>query len=151
MQVISVITNLSYYREDSYINAIQIPITYPIMPQFLWPRREGGNQTGTNYKATFDLRSWDLPLVLHVPTSWWQVCSWSLPHMHVQRWDLAWIRMGNHPHRRQTRNHCASELALNILQVMSWAGGVYLIYTPRPGSDIPQLASFIKILSYLKK
>ena len=31
----------------------------------------------------------DSPLVLHLPTSWQPVHSWSLPHMHVQRWDLA--------------------------------------------------------------
>ena len=31
----------------------------------------------------------DSPLVVHVPTSWWPACSWSLPHMPVQRWDLA--------------------------------------------------------------
>ena len=37
-----------------------------------------------------------------------QQCSLSLPHMHQQRWDLAQIRTGNHPERRQTRYHCAS-------------------------------------------
>ena len=31
----------------------------------------------------------DSPLVLHLPTSWQLVHSRSLPHMHVQRWDLA--------------------------------------------------------------
>ena len=31
----------------------------------------------------------DSPLVLHLPTSWRPACSRSLPHMHVQRWDLA--------------------------------------------------------------
>ena len=53
----------------------------------------------------------DSPLVLHMPTSWWPACSLSLPHMHVQRWDLAWIQMGNHPDRRRTYYHCASNLA----------------------------------------
>ena len=33
----------------------------------------------------------DSPLVLHLPTSWWPARSRSLPHMHVQRWDLAQI------------------------------------------------------------
>ena len=32
----------------------------------------------------------DLPLVLHLPTSWRLARSRSLRHMHVQRWDLAW-------------------------------------------------------------
>ena len=31
----------------------------------------------------------DSPLVLHLPTSWQPARSRSLPHMHVQRWDLA--------------------------------------------------------------
>ena len=50
--------------------------------------------------------SQDPPLVLHVPTSWQPARSWSLPHMHVQRWDLAWIPTGNHQDRRRTRYHC---------------------------------------------
>ena len=33
----------------------------------------------------------DPPQVLHMPTSWQLVRSWSLPHMLVQRWDLARI------------------------------------------------------------
>ena len=33
----------------------------------------------------------DSPLVLHLLTSWWPARSRSLPHMHVQRWDLAQI------------------------------------------------------------
>ena len=37
----------------------------------------------------------DPPLVLHLPTSWRPACSRSLPHMHVQRWDLAQIRTCN--------------------------------------------------------
>ena len=53
----------------------------------------------------------DPPLVLHLLTSWQLVCSRSLPHMHVQRWDLAQIRTGNHPNRRRTRYHCASDPA----------------------------------------
>ena len=28
----------------------------------------------------------------------------------LQRWDLAWIWTANHPNRRQTRYHCASDL-----------------------------------------
>ena len=43
--------------------------------------------------------SQDPLLVLHMPTSWWPAHSQSLPHMHVQRLDLARIRTGNH--------HCA--------------------------------------------
>ena len=30
----------------------------------------------------------DPPLVVHMPTSWQPARSRSLPHMHVQRWDL---------------------------------------------------------------
>ena len=30
---------------------------------------------------------WDPPLVLHLPTSWWPVCSQSCPHILLQRWD----------------------------------------------------------------
>ena len=37
----------------------------------------------------------DSPLVLHLLTSWRPVRSQSLPHMHVQRWDLARFRMCN--------------------------------------------------------
>ena len=29
---------------------------------------------------------WDPPLVLHLPTSWWPVCSQSCPHILLQRW-----------------------------------------------------------------
>ena len=53
----------------------------------------------------------DSPLVLHLPTSWWPACSRSLPHMHVQRWDLAQIRTCNRMNRRRTRYHCASDPA----------------------------------------
>ena len=42
----------------------------------------------------------DTPLVLRLPTSWQPARSRSLPHMHVQRWDLAWFRMCNHTNRR---------------------------------------------------
>ena len=55
---------------------------------------------------------WDSPLVLHLPTSWRPACSWSLPHMRVQRWDLARFRMCNRTNRRRTRYHCASDPAL---------------------------------------
>ena len=48
-------------------------------------------------------------------------CSWSLPHMHVQRWDLAQIRMGNHPDRRRTRHHCASDPAFPVT-------GLYILH-----------------------
>ena len=51
----------------------------------------------------------DSPLVLHLPTSWQPACSRSLPHMHVQRWDLAQIRTCNRMNRRRTRYHCASD------------------------------------------
>ena len=53
----------------------------------------------------------DSPLVLHLPTSWQPVRSQSLPHMHVQRWNLAQIRTCNRTNRRRTRYHCASDLA----------------------------------------
>ena len=53
----------------------------------------------------------DSPLVLHLLTSWQPVHSRSLPHMHVQRWDLAQIRTCNCTNRRRTRYHCASDPA----------------------------------------
>ena len=53
----------------------------------------------------------DSTLVLHLLTSWRPVRSWSLPHMHVQRWDLAQIRTYNRTNRRRTRYHCASDPA----------------------------------------
>ena len=53
----------------------------------------------------------DSPLVLHLPTSWRPARSRSLPHMHVQRWDLAQIRTCNRTNRRRTRYHCASDPA----------------------------------------
>ena len=46
-----------------------------------------------------------------LPTSWWPARSWLLPHMHVQRWDLAQIRTCNRTNRRRTRYHCASDPA----------------------------------------
>ena len=51
----------------------------------------------------------DSPLVLHLPTSWQPARSRSLPHMHVQRWDLARFRTCNRTNRRRTRYHCASD------------------------------------------
>ena len=54
----------------------------------------------------------DSPLVLHLLTSWWPVHSRSLPHMHVQRWDLAWFRTCNHTNRRRMCYHCASDPAI---------------------------------------
>ena len=56
----------------------------------------------------------DSPLVLHLPTSWRLARSWSLPHMHVQGWDLAQIRTCNRTNRRRTRYHCASDAALPV-------------------------------------
>ena len=56
----------------------------------------------------------DSPLVLHLPTSWQPARSQSLPHMHVQRLDLAWIRTCNPTDRRRTRYHCASDPAINF-------------------------------------
>ena len=53
----------------------------------------------------------DSPLVLHLLTSWRPARSRSLPHMHVQRWDLAQFRMCNRTNRRRTRYHCASDPA----------------------------------------
>ena len=47
-----------------------------------------------------------------------QHCSQSLPHMHQQRWDLAWIWTGNHLHRRRTRYHSASDPA--FISLKSW-------------------------------
>ena len=60
----------------------------------------------------------DPSLVLHVPTSWWLACSQSLPHMHVQKWDLARIRMSNRPNRRRMRYHCASDPLLALYTVV---------------------------------
>ena len=51
----------------------------------------------------------DSPLVLHLLTSWRPAHSQSLPHMHVQRWDLAQIRTCNRTNTRRTRYHCASD------------------------------------------
>ena len=56
----------------------------------------------------------DSPLVLHLLTSWRPARSRSLPHMHVQRWDLVQIRTCNRTNRRRTRYHCASDPALSI-------------------------------------
>ena len=59
----------------------------------------------------------DSPLVLHLPTSWQPVRSRSLPHMHVQRWDLAQIRTCNRTNRRRKRYHCASDPATDYLSI----------------------------------
>ena len=69
---------------------------------------------------------WDPSLVLHLPTSWWPACSRSLPHMHQQRWDLARPRMGNHPDRRRTRYHCASDPA-NFYIILTYCLDFYFI------------------------
>ena len=53
----------------------------------------------------------DSPLVLHLPISWQPACSRSLPHMHVQRWDLARFQTCNCMNRRRMRYHCASDPA----------------------------------------
>ena len=58
----------------------------------------------------------DSPLVLHLPTSWWPARSRSLPHMHVQRWDLARFRTCDRTNRRRTRYHCASDPAFSMPQ-----------------------------------
>ena len=64
----------------------------------------------------------DSPLVLHLLTSWQPACSRSLPHMHVQRWDLAQIRTCNHTNRRRTRYHCASDPAVPLSFCLHWMG-----------------------------
>ena len=56
----------------------------------------------------------DSPLVLHLPTSWQPARSRSLPHMHVQRWDLARFRTWDRTNRRRTRYHCASDPAFKL-------------------------------------
>ena len=60
---------------------------------------------------------WDLLLVLHLLTSWQPACSRSLPHIHVQKWDLAWIRTGNHPDRRYWYWYLYIYFRLKILMV----------------------------------
>ena len=57
------------------------------------------------------------PLVLHLSTSWQPARSWSLPHMHMQRWDLARIRTRNRTDRRRTRYHCASDPAFEPYRI----------------------------------
>ena len=44
------------------------------------------------------------PQVLHLPTSWRLVRSRSLPHMHVQRWDLARFRTCYRMNRRRSQS-----------------------------------------------
>ena len=65
----------------------------------------------------------DSPLVLHLPTSWRPAYSRSLPHMHVQRWDLARFRTCDRTNRRRTRYHCASDPAYSFqnLKICQWA------------------------------
>ena len=57
----------------------------------------------------------DSPLVLHLPTSWRPARSRSLPHMHVQRWDLAQIS-NVQPHKQKT----------NALPLCQRPGSVFL-------------------------
>ena len=67
----------------------------PLVPLF-WISGDvpSGLQSQSGFCLIYFLRRrmyipWDPPLVLHLPTSWWPVRSRSLPHMHVQRRDLA--------------------------------------------------------------
>ena len=68
----------------------------------------------------------DSPLVLHLPTSWRPARSRSLPHMHVQRWDLAQFRTCNRTNRRRTRYHCASDPARRLDLKMFSFSKIYL-------------------------
>ena len=52
-------------------------------------------------------------------TSWRPARSRSLPHIHVQRWDLARFRMCNRTNRRRTRYHCASDPAIKKIWIFS--------------------------------
>ena len=52
--------------------------------------------------------------------SWQPVRSLSLPHMHVQRWDLARIGTGNNLDRRRMPYHCSSDPALEVQSYKEW-------------------------------
>ena len=70
----------------------------------------------------------DSPLVLHLLTSWRPARSRSLPHMHVQRWDLAQIRTCNRTNRRRTRYHCASNPASLDLDFYCWQDFIDILH-----------------------
>ena len=78
----------------------------------------------------------DSPLVLDLPTSWQPACSRSLPHMHVQRWDLAQIRTCNCTNRRRMRYHCASDPAEILLLTFFFVGHVHLSYFGATGTPV---------------
>ena len=76
----------------------------------------------------------DSPLVLHLSTSWQPARSRSLPHMHVQRWDLAQIQTCNRTNRRRTRYHCASDPAYKARVSSALFASfveVYVLYIPQ--------------------
>ena len=54
----------------------------------------------------------DSPLVLHLPTSWRPGHSRSLPHMHVQRWDLAQFRTERNLTYCSENHTCIGELSV---------------------------------------
>ena len=62
-----------------------------------------------------------------LPTSWRPARSRSLPHMHVQRWDLAQFRTCDRTNRRRTRYHCASDPAQTLNSFQSQPDA-YIIY-----------------------
>ena len=63
----------------------------------------------------------DLSLVLHMPTSWWPVHSWSLPNMHVQRWDLLGFKQAI----TQTEYKCTTTVpAINL----EWRNTIFYPY-----------------------
>ena len=78
----------------------------------------------------------DFPLVLHLPTSGRPARSRSLPHMHVQRWDLARFRTCNRTNRRRTRYHCASDPAFASVEVTSIASLTFQTHCIRPSQSL---------------
>ena len=105
---------------------LRCPILGPLLPLF---GISGNISSGCQSQSGFILIHiagvnvmyipWDPPLVLHMLTSWQPVCSWSLPHMHQQRWELTGIQTANHPHRRLTLCHCATQCLLAV-SIFGW-------------------------------
>ena len=92
---------------------------------------------------------WDPPLVLHVLTSWRPACSRSLPHMHVQRWDLARIWTSNHPDRRTKKNYFTIWCSICLPQVSStWVCHISCKY---PKCQVLTNNFWTHALSYLRR
>ena len=98
----------------------------------------------------------DPPLVLNVLTSW-QPAAQPVTSPHAeQRWNLAQIQMGDHPNRRRTCYHCASDPACPSIILNPIDGNKFFLlstaHTPKHKySCKPYTSKAAEILNKVKK